>query len=354
MKRKNFGDYVSVLTNPFFQAVLVLITFTIIAGISYYSLITFRNFDPTPNLLIPVPAIKKINVRTGLLINNFLKFDVIKNDFEIDAILWFEYDPKEISLDELKLCTFSKGKLSDGSTTLTSCMPKVEKRGRLELARFNIKLNFVTNINYRMYPFDNHRMYLILNNRHLTEKNGAEILFTVDKDNFIVSKDIYTPGWRKIFSSVRSGYAVDALDTKNNISTRFPRAIFEIDFVNNSIKDILIIILPLFIVFFMALLSFYLMEHDTRNSEMRALVIASSAASALLSYRFVISSLAPTVDYFMFIDHIFNVFLICLFVIFLLNCFFLDRAPRRRGELVLMFHLILIVSWAYFLYAWGA
>ncbi len=354
MKRKNFGDYISALTNPFFQAILVVITFTIISGISYYSLISFRNFDPTPNLSIPAPTIKRLNVRTGLLINNFLKFDVVQNNFEIDAILWFEYDPKEVSLDELKLCSFSKGKLSDGTTTLVNCVPKITKRGNLYLARFNIKLNFVTNLNYRMFPFDNHRLYLILNNRHLTEKHGAEILFTVDADNFVISKDIYTPGWRKIFSGVRCGYAIDALDPKNDISTRYPRAIFEIDFVNNSIKDILIIILPLFIVFFMALLSFYLMEHDTRNSEMRALIIASSAASALLSYRFVISSLAPTVDYFMFIDQIFNVFLICLFVIFLLNCFFLDRAPKRRGELVLMFHVVLIVSWAYFLYAWGA
>ncbi|HLB93701.1 MAG TPA: hypothetical protein VJJ81_00465 [Candidatus Babeliales bacterium] len=354
MKHKNFRDYISALTDPFSQAILVVFTFVIIAGISYYSLITFRNFDPTPGLSMPAPTVKQLNVRTGLLINNFLKFDVVKNDFEIDAILWFEYDPKEVSLDELKQCSFSKGKLSDGSSTLVNCVPKLEKKGDLELARFNVKLNFVTNINYRMFPFDNHRMYLILNNRHLTEKHGAEVLFTIDPDNFIVSKDIYTPGWRKIFSSVRCGYAVDNLDPKNDISTRYPRAIFEIDFVNNSIKDILIIILPLFIVFFMALLSFYLMEHDTRNSEMRALVISSSAASALLSYRFVISSLAPAVDYFMFIDHIFNVFLICLFVIFLLNCFYLDGAPRRRGELVLGFHLVLIVSWAYFLYAWGA
>ncbi|HLB40779.1 MAG TPA: hypothetical protein VJJ83_03235, partial [Candidatus Babeliales bacterium] len=304
--RRRGSFSLALLTSPLYQAVMVLTTFSLLAVISYYSLTSFRNFDPAPQLSTWPVSKPVVPVKTGLYINNFLKFDVVKNNFTIDAVLWFEYDPKLVSLAELQRSFFSKGKFIEQATL--SEAPKIEHRGQRELARFNIKLEFVSNLNYRLYPFDNHRLFLVLNNKHLTakDKDDVPVMLQADQASFVVAPEIYTPGWKCLRHSVRSGYAVDQLDRNNAHRTEFPRVIFEIDFMNNSIKDILIIILPLFVVFFMALLSFHIMGVENARSEMRALMIAASAASALLSYRFVISSIAPSVDYFMFIDQIFN------------------------------------------------
>lgn len=350
--RRRGGVSLALLTSPLYQALLVLVTFSLLTVISYYSVTGFRNFDPAPQLLSIASTTATIPVKVGLFINNFLKFDVAKNTFSLDAVLWFEYDPRLVALSDLQQSFFSKGKFLEQAAL--NVAPRIEARGQRELAQFNIKLEFSSNLDYRLYPFDNHRLFLVLNNKHLQTKNGARVVFQSDQASFAIAPELYTPGWRCLRHTARSGYAVDQLDGQLAHQVEFPRVVFELDFMNSSLKDILIIILPLFVVFFMALLSFHIMGVENAPSETRALMIAASAASALLSYRFVISSIAPSVDYFMFIDHIFNVFLICMFAVFMLNCFFLEKAPRRRGELVLLFHLILIVSWAYFLYIWAS
>jgi len=341
------------LANPFYQTLLMVFSVTIIGFLSHGYLKNFNNFDPSPRLLKNHNSAMPV-VNTGLYVNNFSKFDMVKNDFEIDAVLWFEFDPKEITLEALGKCSFSKGSLSD-EILLSQYSPYVEKRGNRVFARYNIKLNFVSNLNYSMFPIDAHRLYITLNNKHFNDELGRNVVLKVRDENFIVANEVYTPGWQVVNKAVRYGHVEDSLNNDQGINLNFPRVIFEIDFSNHSFKDIFLLIFPLLILFFMGLLTFAFISHREKGGQvrMRGLTLAASSISALVSYRFVIANLSPSADYFMFIDYIFNLILLCLFVIFIIQCLFLNKKFNYSGITLISFHVLFIASWTSFLYVWG-
>lgn len=336
------------LTRPSNQVILMGISTLLLILLAYKPVTKFKNFDPAPGVIkISTDQKNSKVIDAGLSIKNFLNFDILKNDFTIDGILWFAFNPAKISLDEIKKFSFGKAEILNED--IESFGPQIKKiNDSKSIAQFDVQVKFSSNLNYKMFPLDNHRLYLTLNNKFL---NPEEVLLESSDQKFNVSDNIYTFGWKKNGQYVDSGYTSTVLESgTDKKELKYPRVVFAIDFIGTSIRDILLILLPLFIVFFLGLFAF---SFDLKESSSTIMTIAAAVVPALLGYRFVIESMSPKVSYFMFSDYVFTILLILSFILFFLNTFYLKAVQKYKGLILLCFHITIVMSWAYLLYFWA-
>jgi len=223
-------------------------------------------------------------------------------------------------------------------------------------------------LNYKFFPISSHRLYLTLNNLSLSSDTA---LFDVKPETFSVSKTLYINGWQYLDKGVVSGFKSLELNTQDVAQEKsfqgktfqgktfqrktfqrktFPRVIFAIDFIGTGFRNLLLILLPLLVIFFVGL---FMLGIDPTKYYSSIVAGVSATITALLSYRFVIETLSPDSSYFMLSDHLFDLILVLNFMIFLVGTVFLNRLEKYRGLLIVLFHLILISGWIYFLFIWA-
>jgi hypothetical protein len=323
---------------PSGQIVLMLITASIFYAVSSWPQRKFLNSDPSPSI-IPIQLAKGAPVRTGMYIRNFMEFDTIKNRFLVDAVVWFESD-KSVSAKILDKFVFGKGEIKSKSEATIKVLPNGK-----QMVWYNVRLLFPSNLSHKLFPFGDHTLYINLTNRSISID---EIYFVSGDDNLVVADSIYTVGWSLIKTRVSSGKTIIELDKEakeKNISA--PRAIFALDFKDNSMRELWLILLPLFIFFLVALFSFSvpLKQFSARAS------MVSASLSATLSYRYVIQTLAPKVEYAMLSDYIFFMFLSMVFLAVIFNLFLRPKIKEQNvGFLVLSLHVLLNFSWAFLIF----
>lgn len=321
---------------PATQIILMFITAGIFYGLSLWPKRKFLNFDPSPGIEF-VQLAKGIPVRTGMYIRNFMDFDTVQNKFLVDAVVWFEAD-KSVPLKTIDKFVFGKGEIKEKSE------PTIKQLADNKiLIWYNVRLLFPSNLNHQLFPFGDHTLYINLTNR---SSSIDEIYFVSGKDNLVVAESIYTIGWSLVDTNVQSGMTFVELDKKDpekNITV--PRTIFALDFKDNSSRELWIILFPLFIFFFVAMFAFAVTEFTTRAS------LVTASLSAVLSYKYVIEAIAPKVEYTMFSDYIFYMFLIFSFLAVVLNLFLRDETrDKYAGLCVLMFHLLINACWAFLIF----
>ena len=336
------------ITRPLYQTFLIFITTIILFILTLYPLKTFKNFDPAPELFIFSEAQKaKLKpIKTGFYLRNFLQFDMLKNEFIVEGIVWFIYDKSKISLDIIKNFSFSKGEFIKGEFIDKVVEQTTKISTNEELVRFNVRIKFSSNLNYKLFPLDSHKLYLAMNNKYISAK---DMYFDVVQSRFVVPDSLFAFGWNKLGHEVKTGFAEFALDETDNSKTSIiPRALFSIDFITGSFRNILLIFLPLFVVFF---LSIFLFSLDPVKYREVIMTISAATVPAILAYRFVIESISPKVAYFMLSDQIFNLFLLLSFAVFIGTLYY-EKFRKRIGLLIISLHLILILSWIYLLHIW--
>jgi hypothetical protein len=329
--------------NPMVQVVTILVVSFTLYWMSAHYLADVHVFDPLPDFKQAGVDDQRVKIKTGLFINNFLDFDLTKNDFEVLGTVWFEFNKKEVGLDVLEQSVFSKGKLTQHANLFGDAKPIVTENQGVICAQYPVRINFTSNLNYKLFPFDSHRVYMTLNNMHL---DHSKFEFQVNQDDFMVSQNATTYGWSNVGKNVHSGYALKHIS--NDKKASYPRVIYALDFIRNSFKDVLLLLFPLLVAFFMSIFSF---SYDHRLDRENILEIGVATVGAMVGYRFVINASSPKVPYFMLVDWLFTLFLILGFVVFLLNAFNLFK--NYRGLAILTLHAILIGSWYSFLYIWG-
>jgi len=345
-------QYFEKIIRPHNQAILILITSILLLSLTLISLYRFENLDTSPSIQ-PIEQLKKYNknletIPTGIYIRNFIDFDIIKNDFTIEAIVWFIIDPSKISIESLGKFYFSKGLFIKTTMLTPNVIPLIKnlKDGK-QMVEYDVRIKFSSNLNYRLFPLDSHRLYLTLTNKHIS---AEKFYFDIEPDNYLVSKTLYTFGWTNIRNDVKTGYTEFPL-CKSSLAgnPKYPRIVVSMDFLLSSLRNILLIFMPLFVVFFLSLFSF---SFDPSKNRETIMSISAAVVPAILAYRFVIEAMSPKVTYFILSDQIFNMFLLLAFFIFFINEFYLVKIKEYRGLLVLSFHLILIISWYYLLFIW--
>ena len=144
----------------FVTTLSIIIIFTI-------SLSRFKNSDVVPTVL-PITDEKKVEigpfsaeVTTGLFIKNFTLFDVQEDKFILDAIVWFEFAPNQISLDMLEQFSFANGEV------IKLKGPDISRLDKRVLARYDVIVQFSCDPRYHYFPFDAHTIPIILSNNSL-------------------------------------------------------------------------------------------------------------------------------------------------------------------------------------------
>ncbi len=328
---------------PIIQIVLMFCTAILLFSLSYYRMKDGKVVDMPPSLCAVEEQknyLVNAEIKVGLFVRNFLEFDILTNNFVADAYVWFEFDPHRISLKAVEDFYFGKAVMEQKSHAYISQQKNKERVG------YNVQIRFQTNLDYRYFPIDSHRLYLTLNNAALQKH---EAIFISSENSFQVAPTVYASGWSYQGKSVKSGLQLNVLDQSTNTKLISPRTIFALDFANESFKRFILIILPLFIIFF---LSLFTLSIDPVKQYATVVSIPAAMMGALVSYFFVIESMSPKVGYFTLADIFFSVFVVLNFMIFILDTICIKYFVRYRGLLVIMFHGLLISAWLFLLYWW--
>jgi len=294
-----------------YQIVLILFSAIFCTKLFHERATGFSSTDPRPEFKILTPdSVQKFlgssigtKVETGLHVENFQKFDMRNGEFIIDLIVWFRFNPSVISLETVGQFSFEKGSIKAISK------PKTKLINGLMLAQYDVRLEFTTNLNHRLFPFNDHRIFITLTNKKVSP---GELIFESYESDLSLSKNMRISGWEKIDHAATTGYTEALLDRHDPTTKVFhPVSVFSIDFNRVGSRDAYVLILPLFLVLYLSFigLTFPFIYYKTRIS------ISMGNIAALLGYRFVIEGRAPKVGYFMLTDHIFNIFLTLIFII---------------------------------------
>lgn len=186
------GDWIEAYTQRAtslrFQIISICITSTLLSLIMYQSFYQFKAFDQKPELL-PIESITQKSsagvVQTGLFIKNFPTFNITKNNFVMDAIVWFIFDPKITPIGLIEQFSFEKGNI------LYKSKPKVHISSKGTVAKYDILIEFTSNLDYRFFPFDDHYIYITLINKRFTP---SKAILTSDDSQFRIAENIYTGG----------------------------------------------------------------------------------------------------------------------------------------------------------------
>lgn len=336
---------------PRYQVLFVIVSFVIISFLTYKPLTEFYSSEPMPHLIPIMPLqIKEWGggsavVNVGMYIINFPEFDIVQNNFVLDGIVWFEFDPSLVSLETVGKFTFEKGEIKRKTDPFTKII------NDKFFARYNVRLRFTTNLSYKLFPLDDHRLYIALINRSVSP---SEMIFQSYESDFFLSDSIYTAGWKEVKRQVRTGYAEAQLDEFDPRKTvLYPKVVFSLNYKQDGIRRVLLILLPLFLMFFMGL---YSLSFDPKEHSGKILSLASAGVTSLLAYRFVIERMTPNVDYFVLSDQAFTFFLVVALIEFIFGVYVIREKTITntilvfRGLLFLSAHIFAVVFWYYLIY----
>jgi hypothetical protein len=303
------GQYPSSeLVSPVFLLVSVVIT-TILVGFFVYRWTT--HFDTTdgqfnieyltPKKTKAFDAIFAAPVAVGLTIKSFRKFDVLHNQFEFDSMVWFDFDPSIVSVNSVADFSFIRGEILYKSKPIAYAHD-----GHIFLVYNNVHVAFTNPLNFKYFPVDDHRISIGLIN-NATQIN--ELRYFVHNNDFVIKENLIGSGWHQFGQQVQTGYTTTHLENNDIVQ---PMALFTIDYGRGrNTRNSLIMILPMLILFFVALFSFAAKKFDSRLS------IPIQSLVGLVAFRFVLEAISPIVGYFMYIDYLFVVFLLLIFILVL-------------------------------------
>lgn len=326
--------------NASFQLFAFGIVSLLFVALLYKPLYRFTSYDHKPSHFSGVPLNSKpAMIRTGLHINSFSKVDFLKNDFVFEGEVWFEFDPKLITIDDLEKFDIDHGQILERSK------PIITPYGGKTVAQYFIRANFKTNLNYKAFPLDNHSIYITITNRSLDAK---KVIFEPVVAHAVTKKDLLTSTCTLNNITAESGYVTSSIPLADTtLENHYPQLIFGITCNHVDLRHFLNIFFPLLLIFFFTLFAFSLdfQEHGTMVPTM-----AAAGVPALLAYRFVIESISPDVDYFMLSDYLFFLFLLLVFAIFIAIVAAVHASERVKKWMIIGLYACMLASCAALFY----
>lgn len=329
------------------QAQIMLLVFStmILVVLFYKPLKEFRPIGKESFIMDVTPDViqkwgqEPTKVKTGFVVNEFLQFDVIKNSFLMNAIISFEFDPSKVSLETIDKFSFTKGDIIQKSDPLIKKLS--ESRTFVE---YRVRIQFSTMFDYALFPLDDHQISLNFTNTTVEAQN---IIFEVAPEDFSVPEYVYLSGWRLVSHQSKSGYT--RFQSQRQGQTHYPKIVFSLDIKKEDIRQLLLIMIPLLILFYFCVFSLSIKSFNTKVEGMFPLL------TAYMAYVIVIQAISPAVSYFMLMDYMVLYFLIAMFFICLVNFLTLipeDELSRMKvetikGMTILMVHASLLLVMYY-------
>jgi hypothetical protein len=271
--------------------------------------------DPQPIIHYLIPKEMSANnppvkVQTGLSISSFSTFDPMHDAFVLNGIVWFEFNPQEISLDTIDKFSFFNGEILTKvplDTNITHDTLRVS---------YAISAKISTQLGFHFFPLEDHNIFFILTNKYVSPN---EVEYKTRSTDFIMSKHALSLGeWKVVDTAVDYGYAgheLQASPLDTNIKHREmtnPQALFFMKIEKNNMGDTSTFLLPLMVLFILTILM--LSYGDTVKN-------CLSIIGALIGYKFVASSMAPKVSYFTLIDYLYTLAFCISFLVLCIGLF---------------------------------
>ncbi len=303
---KSFFD----ITSSRFKTILLSLIIIYLPIIFQIVLKRFNTTDNVPQLkAINTEVLKKlgpftVRVKIGMFIKNFPIFDVNKNTFLVDSVIWFEFNSDEIALDTIEKFSVDNGKITYKSP------PDIKIDENKVFAKYNVLFELKTDLTFYKFPFEDHRLPIVISNDFVTPD---EMFYTTDASSFRILPNIAPAGWKFSDTSVDTGFLPLEFDQQDmSKKTENPKALFVLNFIKASSRKSLIIFMPLFSAVFLSMLAFVMNAANVVGK----FSLAITAVTALLGYRFVIEQMMPQVGYFTTTDAIYLFLLIFSFINF--------------------------------------
>ena len=342
--------FFNLIVLPQSQVIGIILVSVFSAVVAFKPYKTFVGREPVVSVIPVTPQkIKEwgnvpTRVTVGLYINSFPALDFVNNDFVFDGILWFEFDPALISLNTVSKFSLERGEIISLSEPYTQVIDTKF------FARYNIRARFKADLAYQRFPFDDHRLDIILVNRTI---QPSEMIFRAYTSFFVISPSIRLTGWDISDTSVRAGMTQSVLDKyEAQKEVSYPRAVFSISLRRVGARNLLLILLPLFMIYFITLFSF---AFNPKTHPGTIFGLASAGVTSLLSYRFVIEGMSPKVGYFVLSDQLFILFLAAALVEFIFAVILVrigSLTPMTiilRGLAYIVINVVFLIAWVYFL-----
>lgn len=332
--------------------IIVIVLVSIAAGaIALKPIGDFHALEPSAPVIAVTPqkvkewGIEPTRVTVGLYVVNFPEIDFVSNNFIFDAIIWFEFDPALISLDTVAKFSFEKGEILQKSESYTQI---VENKF---FARYDIRVKFKTDLDYTFFPFDDHIMHISLVNRAV---QPSEMIFRSYTSYFKLSRSISFSGWEIYDATVKTGYFESSLDKfDKHKKVLHPKAVFDIYLKRSGVRNIMLILLPLFLIY---ILSLFALTFDPTRHAGTMLALSSASVTSLLAYRFVIENMTPKVGYFVLSDQIFILLLAITLMVFVFTVVTVRTEKITslfamiRGVFFVAINTFFLIAWYYFLH----
>lgn len=328
----------------FFQFFMIVTTSSTLAFCVYKVSNRFHTGDTPPALIQMTP--RKIAafggtpapVNVSLLISDFSTFDPIRNDFTFSGILTFECDPEFIQVETLDQFRFQNAEIQEKSK------PYIQLINARLWVRYDIKVQFKSAMEYRFFPFDDHRIYISM---VISSLKPNELSFIASISDFdLKDSSIQLLGWHLVKKKVETGY-IEAIENSETLQKNVadPSVLFSADFKRLGNRYAVTIILPLIAIFFLSLFIFSL--SPTSSS---IISLATGGVTALLAYRFVIENLSPKVGYFMLSDYVFFLFLTTSLITFFFSITLSKINYWLKNVIVFVLHVTVIVVCIYLMF----
>lgn len=270
----------------------------IIAIIFIIALYRTKIDDPIVSIIPIEPTVLENNnhiVEVNLFVNTFSEFEIIQNNFNMDATIWFSYDENSVSATTIEEFQFENAKIINKSLLQSEKLPNGKT-----LVSYNVQLSFKGNFNYHYYPFNRHRLNIVLIN---PSTDIQKLVYVTTDKNFNVSDKAFTKDWKKTSTQTRYGLAERRLMLDNKQTTiSYERVIFSINFDRNSLKTLFLIFLPLFLIFFIGLLS---LTFDVLTQFTIILSLNLGSTTALLFFAEILNKSSPVTNIITLADSIY-------------------------------------------------
>lgn len=334
---KKLADKLSFFAHPKQQIFPISIFILVIIYFLHNSLVSFKSLEKFPKVFKPDELIlNSVPVNVSLNIQHFSEFDIVHDSLTFEGNIWFKFDPKELTEAELENFSFELGEIKQKE----KIVDKIDKNKRI--IGYSIRVSLISNLNYRLFPVDDHKIYIILTNHHLKDKKISFV-----PDQFLINSDITIQDWI-VNKTVHHNGKVETNIEVHGENIDFPAMIYQIDIMRYGNREILLILVPIFAMLF---LSFILFSFNDYDSQM--ISITAGSIATFIAYRFTVDNLMPKVGYITLADYIFLFFFILSILVFYFSCFHSPKFNRYRG-LILISLYIFSMSWLYYmLFIWN-
>ncbi len=247
-------------------------------------------------ILVSLPQIGKVKAETatevevGIWLVNVEKVDLAASSFKLDFYLWFNFDPSQISLMDIKEFEFI-----NGAPTKYEIAAEPDE-GYLE---YRVRGDFIKTFDFTHYPFENQDLSIHLDHKAL---NSSQLLYV--SESATIDPEATVTGWNIVnFDTIidEHSYGAESYSRFNS------KLILERPIVSAFVKSVL----PISVITTIALLAFFI---SPNNFAQRIGLGVTTLLSATAFHLSLVNGIPPT-GYLTFADRM----MIGIYVLFLYN-----------------------------------